>query len=88
MLILRHPYTILRETDVAYETDKGGTPIKARKRTYDYVVSEAKGTYRTPPATLDLFADLHRLIKEECGTDIPAEVRAMIREWKKKADGK
>ena len=82
-------FTILRENEMKYQAqEKGGTPIKARETTYNYIVQQAEAAFRSNPRQLDLLVEIHKIVKEELGTDIPAEIRTVLAKLKKAGQGK
>lgn len=77
-------FTIIRDVGTRYDSNKGGTPLKLREATYNYITNEAKKAFRSGPAQVELLTELHKVIKEELGTDIPADVRSLLRQLKDK----
>ena len=81
---------VLREVGVKYTTTEKTTKderqtMRVREDVYDYIVKQADLAFRTPPAQMEHFKELHKMVKEFFGTDDLVFVRSEIERLRKKA---
>ena len=74
------PIRLLREEAMAYGKEKRQhNTMRVHEVVYDYIVTEAKQSRRSPPEELALLVDIHKLVRRAFGTDDARFIEAEIR---------